>query len=70
MNQRRLWSDPKVIAERRAKAEAFMGRKMELPGETPPPKVMSRGEADDARAAEAVARLAERVAASAGEAAE
>lgn len=35
MNQNRLWSDPKVIAERRAKVEAFMGRKMELPGDPP-----------------------------------
>jgi hypothetical protein len=29
-NQERLWSDPKVRAERQAKAEAFMGRPMEL----------------------------------------
>ena len=29
-NQERLWSDPKVRAERQAAAEAFMGRSMEL----------------------------------------
>lgn len=30
MNQTKLWSDPKVRAERQAKAEAFMRRPMEL----------------------------------------
>jgi hypothetical protein len=30
MNQRRLWADPKVRAERQAAAERFMGRPMEL----------------------------------------
>ncbi len=30
MSQREIWSDPKVRAERQAKAEAFMGRPMEL----------------------------------------
>lgn len=34
-NQTRIWSDPKVIAERRARVEAWMGRKMELPGDKP-----------------------------------
>ncbi len=32
MNQRRLWCDPAVVAARRATAEAFMGRALELPG--------------------------------------
>ena len=31
-NQTKLWSNPKVVAERRLSAEAFMGREMELPG--------------------------------------
>lgn len=32
MNQRAIWSDPSIVAERRAPAEAFMGRELELPG--------------------------------------
>ncbi len=32
MNQRRLWSDPAVVAARRGPAEALMGRVIELPG--------------------------------------
>lgn len=31
-NQHRLWSDPRVVAERRDVAEAFLGREMEMPG--------------------------------------
>lgn len=31
MNQRALWSDPRVQSERRAKAEAVLGRKMVMP---------------------------------------
>jgi hypothetical protein len=38
MNQTKLWSDPKVRAERRAKAEAFMRRPMDLDPIEPAPK--------------------------------
>ncbi len=34
MNQRRLWSDPAIIADRRAPAEAALGRAIELPERT------------------------------------
>ncbi len=30
-NQKRLWSDPSVVSERRGTAEAAMGRALELP---------------------------------------
>ena len=31
-NQRKLWSDPKVVETRRSAAEAVLGREMEMPG--------------------------------------
>jgi hypothetical protein len=45
MHQHRLWTDPKVIAERRAKVEAYMGRKLELPGDVKPAKEHRQGKA-------------------------
>jgi hypothetical protein len=31
-HQRKLWSNPRIVAERREPAESVMGRELELPG--------------------------------------
>lgn len=44
-NQSKLWGDPKVRAERQARAETFLGRPMELEPLRPPVVVVGVGAA-------------------------
>ena len=58
MNQRGLWSSPATRSARQARAEAFMGRPMELDGQ---PRVTANGGAAEVPGARRALETAERL---------